>query len=56
MGKRRDITDTGSWPYVEELFERGDPGFLTEIRRITDADRLGNFAARWFADKTPSSR
>src|SRR5262249_44928752 len=45
-----------SWPLVEELLERGDPHFLAEFRRITDADRLGAFAARWHADRRPDSR
>lgn len=56
MGKRRDITDNGSWPYAEELFGKGDPAFVTEIRRITDADRLGNFALTWFTDQRPAAR
>src|SRR5262245_52991317 len=49
-------TDNGSWPYAEELLERGDPAFVDEFRRITDADRLGDFAAKWLADRRPASR
>ena len=48
--------DNASWPYVEELLEGGDPRFVAEIRRITDADLLGSFAARWHADRRPASR
>jgi hypothetical protein len=56
MQKRKDVVDTGSWAYAEELLERGDPVFVTELRRITDADRLGSFAAHWLADRRPASR
>jgi hypothetical protein len=56
MARRRDITDNSSWPYAEELLERGDPAFVDEFRRLTDADRLGNFAARWYLDRRPASR
>lgn len=56
MTLRHDITDNGSWPYAEELYDRGDPLFVAELRRITDADRLGNFAARWYADQRPEPR
>jgi hypothetical protein len=41
---------------AEELFERGDPGFVDELRKVADADRLGAFAAKWFADKRPVAR
>jgi hypothetical protein len=56
MTRRHDITDNGSWPYAEELYARGDPLFVAELRRITDADRLGNFAARWYGDQRPEAR
>jgi hypothetical protein len=56
VAKRPDNTDTGSWSLAEELLERGDPLFVDELRRITDADRLGTFAARWYADRRPTSR
>jgi hypothetical protein len=56
MTRRSDITDNGSWPYAEELYERGDPLFLVELRRITDADRLGNFASRWYGDMGPPAQ
>ena len=53
MAKRRDVTDNGSWAYAEECLERGEPAFVDELRRITDADRLGNFAPKWYADRRP---
>jgi hypothetical protein len=56
MTLRRDETDNASWPYAEELYDRGDPLFVAELRRITDADRLGNFAPRWYADARPEAR
>ncbi len=56
MYKRNDVTDTGSWSYAQELYERGDPAFVAEIRRITDAPKLGDLAARWYADQRPASR
>src|SRR5216683_6089496 len=56
MSKRRDISDNGSWSYAQELLERGDAGFIAELRRITDADRLGNFALTWYTDRRPASR
>src|SRR5687767_9344065 len=46
----------GSWSLAEELFAREDPGFVDELRRVTFADRLGDFAARWFADPRPFAR
>lgn len=48
--------DSGSWSFAEELLERGEPAFVAELRRITDADRLGIFAARWYGDRRPASR
>jgi hypothetical protein len=47
---------SGSWALAEELFARGEAGFVAELRRVHDADRLGNFAARWLADKRPIAR
>jgi hypothetical protein len=46
----------GSWSLAEELFARGDAGFVDELRRVHFADRLGDFAARWFADPRPFAR
>jgi hypothetical protein len=55
MAKHTD-TPGGSWPLVEELLERGDPDFVDELRKITDADRLGAFASPWYDDPRPTAR
>ena len=47
---------SGDWLLVQELFERGDPSFVDELRKIDDADALGAFAPRWLADKRPEAR
>jgi hypothetical protein len=47
---KKNAPDSGSWPYAEELLDRGDPAFVAEVRRLTDADRLGALAARWLAE------
>ena len=47
---------SGSWALAEELFTRGDPAFVAEVRRVYDAERLGDFAARWLADPRPAAR
>src|SRR5262245_31377322 len=54
--QHRQQPDDGSWLLVEELLERGDDAFVDELRRVHDADRLGAFAARWYADQRPLSR
>jgi hypothetical protein len=54
--KRANVSDNGSWSFAEELLERGDPQFVREVRRLTDAERLGNFAPRWYADRRPAAR
>jgi hypothetical protein len=46
----------GSFALAEELFARGDPAFVAELRRVHDAERLGKFAARWLADPRPAAR
>lgn len=46
----------GSWSLAEELFARGDAGFVDELRRVHVASRLGDFAARWLADTRPFAR
>src|SRR5262245_18169491 len=46
----------GSWALAEELFARGDPAFVAELRKVHDAERLGQFAARWLADSRPAAR
>jgi hypothetical protein len=45
-----------SWLLLEELLERGDSAFVAELRKIHDADRLGTFVSRWFADQRPWAR
>jgi hypothetical protein len=47
------MPESGSWLLLEELLERGDPAFVHELRRIHDADRLGDFAKRWYGDPRP---
>ncbi len=56
MAKKPSNPDSGSWLLVEELRERGDPAFVDELRKITDADRLGAFAPKWYADRRAASR
>jgi hypothetical protein len=56
MAKKSPNPDSGSWLLAEELLERGDPAFVHELRKITDADRLGTFAVKWYADKRAASR
>lgn len=46
----------GSFALAEELFARGDPAFVAEVRKVHDGERLGNFAARWLADPRPAAR
>jgi len=46
----------GSLLLIEELLERGDPGFIEELRDFADADQLASFAARWYAQKGPPAR
>src|SRR5262245_8727813 len=47
---------SGSWLLVQELFERDDPSFVDELRKLDDADALGAFAPRWLADRRPEAR
>jgi hypothetical protein len=53
---QRKQSPGGSWLMAEDLLERGDPAFVDELRRISDAERLGTFAAKWIADQRPASR
>ncbi|CAN5197164.1 hypothetical protein BH11PLA2_BH11PLA2_37430 [soil metagenome] len=46
----------GSWTQLEELFTAEAAEFLTEIRRVHHGERLGDFAAKWFADSRPVAR
>ncbi len=56
MARQPDVTDNGSWSLVEDTLRRGDPLFVRELRRITDAERLGAFAPRWYGDPRPEAR
>ncbi len=47
---------SGDWLLIEELFERGDPAFVDALRQFDDAEVLGSFASRWFADRRPEAR
>ena len=53
---RRSKLPNGSWLLCEELLEQGDPGFVDELRRIHDADRLTGFAKTWYGDQRPQAR
>src|SRR5713101_2040384 len=53
---RRPMATANSWLLIEELLERGDPAFVTELRKVHDAERLGGFANRWYADPRPWAR
>jgi hypothetical protein len=55
MAKKKD-TGSASWLLLDELRERSDPAFVDELRRSSDADRLGALAARWYGDQRPESR
>ena len=46
----------GAKPWAEESYERGDPVFVDELRRVTDADLLGDLAREWYQDKRPGPR
>jgi hypothetical protein len=50
------MAESQSWLLLEELLERGDPAFVTELRKVHDAERLGDFANRWLADSRPWAR
>ena len=52
----KDDADRGSWLLADELLDRGDERFVEELRRISDPDRLGTFAARWYGDRRPQAR
>ena len=54
MVAKRFTVPTGSWLLAEQLLESGDPAFVDELCRISDADKLGSFAKTWFADRRPS--
>ena len=45
-----------SRPWPQDAYERGDPVFVDELRRVTDADLLGEFAEEWYQDDRPGPR
>jgi|GEM_PF-747053 len=47
---------SGDWLLIQELFERGDPAFVDALRSFDDAEVLGGFAQKWFADPRPEAR
>jgi hypothetical protein len=50
------MTTGGDWLLLQELLERGDPGFVDRLRSVTDADALGQFAERWYANPSSNAR
>jgi hypothetical protein len=50
------MTSGGDWLILQELLERGDPEFVDRLRSVIDADALGRFAERWYADPSPNAR
>jgi hypothetical protein len=50
------MASSGDWLLVQELLERGDPEFVVRLRSIADADALGAFAERWYANPSPNAR
>src|SRR5262245_39599938 len=46
----------GDWLLLHELLERGDAESVDHVRAIGDADALGSFAERWYANPSPSAR
>jgi hypothetical protein len=55
MARKAKIA-SGSWLLAEDLLEQGDPGFVDELRRINQADRLKRFAKTWYADRRRQAR
>jgi hypothetical protein len=55
MAQRRQA-NVGTWVLAEELLQRGDSAFVDELRNLSDPDRLGALAARWYADRRPEAR
>src|SRR5262249_2246386 len=52
----RTMTSGGDWLLLQELLERGDPEFVDRLRGVCDADALGQFAERWYANPSPNAR
>jgi hypothetical protein len=47
---------SGSWALVQELFSRGEPRFVEELRSVHEPEKLGAFAEKWIADIRPFAR
>ncbi len=56
MAFRKDKHEEQDWAEVQELFARGDATFVERLRRVRNADKLADFAARWFVDRRPEAR
>jgi hypothetical protein len=50
------MTSGGDWLLLQELLEQGDPEFIDRLRAVCDADAVGRFADRWYADPSPNAR
>ncbi len=50
------MSSGGDWLLLQELLDRGDPEFVDRLRSVTDADELGRFAERWYANPSPQAR
>ncbi|MFT3879455.1 MAG: hypothetical protein QM703_07325 [Gemmatales bacterium] len=49
-------TSRTHWLVLQELLDRGDPSFVSEIRKFDDADKLKAFAPQWHADSRLQAR
>src|SRR5690242_9852856 len=56
MASRQDENVEQVWAEIEALFARGEAAFVDRVRCFHNADILGGFAARWFADRRPQAR
>ena len=56
MAKQKTPDFSKPWQAAEEFFAAGSPEFVDAVRAIPDAERVGNFAARWYDDPRPVAR
>ncbi|HKB41683.1 MAG TPA: hypothetical protein VKD72_34985, partial [Gemmataceae bacterium] len=56
MARDKQTADEVVWSSVQELFDQGDPAFVDQLRRVTDAEKLGKFGGAWLKDRRPASR
>ncbi|MGH7174354.1 MAG: hypothetical protein ACRELG_29150, partial [Gemmataceae bacterium] len=56
MASQQDQNVEQVWAEIEALFARGETAFVDRLRRFHNAEILGGFAARWFADRRPQAR